>query len=458
MISIRWVFVFWALFVNFVSGKRISGEFTIGKTDERLMRYLTKFGCGKGKCSYKIKFRLKNAVERVSQINSADASPDDDTIDFVYGVFLDDDWEKYLLKADTSNLCKYAASMRSKRTAALPTPRKSAKRGAWTKWYDGSFSQRVRPHVWYFVVEDCGSRVTDSLFQQSIKGPVTVEWEGEFRQEGSHLPYELAGDTSSSIVHLVAMSILIATIIPKIRTQLTSTGRIHPLVQFLMVCSGLQVFSIILHLFYIWILSMTGRFIWVVDTVAELCSMASQIIIGGMLISISFGYTIDTPRKIQSQETLVKACVMTGITHLCLVVGDKYTHDWRYDFYAGEGKSGLFFAGLRLLLFAAFCYGCVETISTKAGASPAVRDFMRRFLFAGSLYFLAYPVVQIIVPVCASYARQRVFTNSIFFFQLVSLFWLSRLFTCRGEFFSISSLSQSFLPGGYISAKTGRVD
>merc|ERR1711997_937658 len=74
--------------------------------------------------------------------------------------------------------------------------------------------------------------------------------------------------------------------------------------------------------------------------------------------------------------------------------------------------------------------------------------FLQRFQFAGTLYFLSYPAIFILVQVFAPYLRHPIMHVGLLTMQTASAFWLANLFLFRGTYFEVSSLGSSLLPGG----------
>merc|ERR1719188_2604331 len=74
---------------------------------------------------------------------------------------------------------KYAKAKRDIRLDGSLSP-------TWTEWHRGGLKQVVRPHVWYFVLHNCGS--------DSIKEKARIKFEFEAVQhDGSHFSAENEG-------------------------------------------------------------------------------------------------------------------------------------------------------------------------------------------------------------------------------------------------------------------------
>merc|ERR1719414_1548757 len=100
---------------------------------------------------------------------------------------------------------------------------------------------------------------------------------------------------------------------------------------------------------------------------------------------------------------------------------------------------------IRVLLFAWFLCACQ---ATSAQAGLRLQRFITRFKAAGALYFLAYPLFFLIFGFFAPYLQHGLLTVGMMLMQMLSNFYLAELFLTRGEYFKVSCLSESKLPGG----------
>jgi hypothetical protein len=80
--------------------------------------------------------------------------------------------------------------------------------------------------------------------------------------------------------------------------------------------------------------------------------------------------------------------------------------------------------------------------------------FLHTFLVAGVIYFLSYPLVFVITAIFVPYMRYKVMHVGSFFMRFGSYVWMVRLFLKRGEYYEVSTLKSSFLPGGVIPGLT----
>lgn len=100
---------------------------------------------------------------------------------------------------------------------------------------------------------------------------------------------------------------------------------------------------------------------------------------------------------------------------------------------------------MRLGLYVWFLWA-VQSSAGEGGMS--VRRFYTQFRIAGSVYFLSYPAIFLIAKCFAPYVQHVVMTFGLMVMQMGSNVWLTRLFLTRGDYFKVSTLSASDLPGG----------
>mmetsp|Transcript_23990 Transcript_23990/g.19725 ORF Transcript_23990/g.19725 Transcript_23990/m.19725 type:complete len:85 (-) Transcript_23990:17-271(-) len=73
---------------------------------------------------------------------------------------------------------------------------------------------------------------------------------------------------------------------------------------------------------------------------------------------------------------------------------------------------------------------------------------LAKFAGLGMLYFFSYPVLFIITGLFAPYYRQKVMLIGWFGIKYAVFAWMTSMFLTRGDYFQVSTLNSSFLPGG----------
>merc|ERR1712087_489555 len=114
-------------------------------------------------------------------------------------------------------------------------------------------------------------------------------------------------------------------------------------------------------------------------------------------------------------------------------------------YHENEGVIGYILLSIRLMLYIWFLWAVSS--SAKAGGMK-LRSFLSMFRMAGSIYFLTYPAIFMITKLFAPYMQHAVMSVGLMCMQLGSNVWLASLFLTRGDYFKVSTLSDSELPGG----------
>jgi hypothetical protein len=159
---------------------------------------------------------------------------------------------------------------------------------------------------------------------------------------------------------------------------------------------------------------------------------------------IALGYTL-LQSKIGELDLMIPMCFMIGVIHVMLVGFGKIKDDAHYKYHENEGVVGYILLTIRLLLYAWFMWA-VNSSANEGGMK--LKTFLSQFRLAGTVYFLAYPAIFVMTKLFAPYLQHGVMSVGLMFMQLGSNVWLASLFLTRGEYFKVSTLSSSDLPGG----------
>jgi len=173
--------------------------------------------------------------------------------------------------------------------------------------------------------------------------------------------------------------------------------------------------------------------------------MLSQVLQTTLLIAIAMGYTL-LPST-QNSMMVVKLLVASSlIIHAVLVSFGNMQEESASKYHENEGAVGWVLLTVRLMLFAWFL---VSTQASQNASGPKLQSFLQRFRIAGSMYFLAYPLLFVIVQIFAAYLQHPIMQIGLLAMQTISNVCLSKLFLSRGAYFEVSSLGSSFLPGSH---------
>jgi len=313
-------------------------------------------------------------------------------------------------------------------------------RGKWGPWSNGTCSQRVRPHVWFVAVSECN----ESHGMPSSRH--TLEFEFHARQEnGSHFGVEMHWMLESNMIYLIGFTLFLYRFRVAVSAFLRSAGSIHTVIWTLTAAMVLQYVAQCCHTLHLWVFRYNGAGLWGLDLVSEMLLMVAQVIQSSLLILIALGYTL-LQSTVGDLDLMLLVSSPLGVIHIIIVAMSKLGDGHSYKFHENEGVFGWVLLTLRLLLYIWFMWAVRSTAST--GGMNIKSFLLGQFQTAGSLYFLAYPLIFVATQQFAPYWQHFVLTTGLMIMQMGSNFWLASLFLQRGEYFKVSTLNASLLPGG----------
>ena len=398
-----------------------TGTITLGGGDavpDNHWKYLSKFAyrIGTGKWSIRFKTVRPNL-----------ATPVPITAD----VYLDNNWE------DLESLpgCNRTTHRRTTASVDLPV------NGEWSKWVTGSLSQSIRPHVWYFAAHDCSNNL-----------PVSTRIKFEFmasQEDGSQFSSEQTGTPFILGMQFVLYGIFTYFFAKSCRKFYVSFDGLHPVIWTLIAAVILNLIALFLEYVHVWSYASDGQGYKALNVIGQMSEILSQVVLSSLLILIALGYTL-LHSSLGNLDIVIPVIFIVGIIHLLLVGFGKVKDDASYKFSENEGMVGWLLVTLRLALLAWFLWASSET---RKVTGMNIQNFLRRFEIAGSIFFLSFPATLIISSyVVPPYERHRFLMIGLFALTFGAYIWLARLFLGRGQYFTVSTLSSSFLPGGL---KTG---
>jgi hypothetical protein len=199
------------------------------------------------------------------------------------------------------------------------------------------------------------------------------------------------------------------------------------------------------HLLHLVSYQSNGVGYWTLDLLAEVLFMMSQVTHATLLIAIAQGYTLlhEKACQIELSRLVTFATLAAHAALVCFSKLEEGTSSHRN--HKNDGLAGWTIMLIRVLLFIWFSSA---VRSTRERGGFRLREFILQFQLAGSLYFLAYPVVLLVAQLFAPYYRHPIMQVGLFAMQATGDTWLACLFLSRGAYFKVSSLSSSLLPGG----------
>jgi len=395
-----------------VEGKLETGVALLGAQEgDPRWHYAGKFGYAIGAGSYDVRVRVRGLAEMVS-VNLE--------------VYLDEEWDR----AQSLPACRRSLITPARKTHVLRAT------DEWGPWMGGVLEQNVRPHIWYFALSKCIGHVTNSTFE--------VDFELRSQQhDSSELSVELRHMPAATMLSLLCLSGFLVRFAMLCRRFQQRSGAIHLVIRTLAVSVLLQWTAQVLHLCHLLAYERNGVGEPGLDASADILFMLSQVVNCTLLLLIAQGYTL-----IQSKDAewaaIKPLAAVVALLHVMLVGHGKLQGDHAEKHHENEGVVGWAILLVRVLLYVWFAAGI--RVSKQSG-SLRLQSFLQRFQFAGSLYFLSYPVIFLITQVFAPYLRHPVMQIGLTAMQTGAAFWLSDLFLSRGAYYEVSTLSSSLLLG-----------
>jgi len=389
-----------------------------GSKPQEQWRYISKFGYTIGEGKYSVRLKYQDG-----------AQPSAGRVRLTLDVFLDEDWHEV---EDLPPCSKARRSRASKYLDLDPS-------GGWGMWQNGTVIQSVRSHVWYFSLSACGPG-NDGMQNRTRK----VKFEAHFIQaDNSEFSVELKGMLQFHVMYLLGFTACLFKYVSFCRSYVRSAESLHPVIWVLTGAIMLQYMGEVLRADHLWDYSVNGLGIKVVDLLSEICFTTSQVLLTSLLITIGMGYTLLQSRIGDLEMIVPLVCIITMV-HVVLVSFAKMT-DTSSKFHEFEGGTGWVLLFMRLVLYAWFVWAVKQT--AKEGGMR-MQQFLQKFLIAGSMYFLGYPVLFLLIKPFAPYLQHKIITGGLLIIQTGTNIWLAHLLLSRGEYFKVSTLSTSFLPGG----------
>eukprot|EP00933_Yihiella_yeosuensis_P052171 TRINITY_DN50189_c0_g1_i1.p1 TRINITY_DN50189_c0_g1~~TRINITY_DN50189_c0_g1_i1.p1 ORF type:complete len:302 (+),score=55.35 TRINITY_DN50189_c0_g1_i1:220-1125(+) len=152
-----------------------------GPRRENHWRYLSKFGYAIGEGSFEVRFQLYQPKTIAEEANVQ------------LEIYLDEAWNDVEAEED---ICARSQFAKQVRNVTLGPG------SEWTEWINGTLTQNIRPHIWYFVLSDCHASL------QNFTHRLKYEFHA-FQEDESEFSVEMRGMLTANILFLLAFSIFI---------------------------------------------------------------------------------------------------------------------------------------------------------------------------------------------------------------------------------------------------------
>lgn len=411
-----------AIFLPHTDAKFQSGSITLGgDLEEFKWKYVSKFGYHVGAGTWAVRFKTMRPYVNKQATISAD-------------VFLDLEWDKV---ENEPNVCERHKHRRASGSVKLPQS------GEWSEWINGTLSQTARAYVWYVAANDC---------KNTLNSPTRIKFEYVARQEGGEeFSVEMIGSYWIALLELAFFCLLSWRVYLDCKRHVRSNDTLHPVMITVVSMVALHFAAVLCQFLHFRSYSYDGQGLKVLDVISEILNVLSQVVGTSLLILIALGYTL-LHSKLGNLDVVIPVVFIIGVLHVLLVGFGKIKDDASYKFYENEGVIGWVLLVLRGLLLAWFVWAVKETRKESTGVKMV--HFLQTFLVAGVVYFLSYPLVFVVTALFVPYMRYKVMHIGSFLMRFGSYIWMARLFLSRGEYYEVSTLKASFLPGGVVAGFT----
>lgn len=391
-------------------------KLTGAATDPALRwRYVSKFGFGLGVGTSEVRARLAGPSTSLLEDTALQLE-----------IYLDEEWP------DAESLPDVCAR---KDKARLSTTIDVRPDGSFGTVARNTFAQKVRPHIWFFAISDCRGSLGVDIHRVVVE--LRLQQDG-----GSEFSYESRWALTTNVTALIVFGLFCLTFAPKCGKFRRTNGALHPVITALTVAIMLQLSGHVSHTWHLWCYAADGVGLPWTEVLSEVFFMMSQVLLASLLLIIALGYTL-TRSKVGDLDMIIVASVLVALVHAVLVILGKCRDDDAYKFHEHEGAHGWLLFALRLALWLWFVWAAQ---STSAGAGPALQSFLRGYMLVGSVYFLSYPTIFLVVRLFAPYLQNAVLQAGLALTQVASITWLASLFLSKGSYFEVSSLNSSELP------------
>ena len=218
-------------------------------------------------------------------------------------------------------------------------------------------------------------------------------------------------------------------------------------IQVNIVILGSAIFSqfsgVFFELVHLWIYAYNGTGIMFFDLLYQIFEVVSGIIVTTLFILIANGWTLKY-RNFPDAEVYVPTALFVIAVSLAIVVIGRISED-SYDKYSEYQGISTFL----LVVFRVASWGWFVFLAWDMERNSGVRlmNFMFEFLIAGSAYFLAMPGVVLLSWVFEPYVRKKVIALLLNLIQVLVFTFVMRLFGGKSDYYKLSTMSESVLPG-----------
>jgi hypothetical protein len=357
--------------------------------------------------------------------------------------YADKDWEDVQAEKDVCSRERYRRGVFD-RELRVP-PRKLGIKdedGPWSDWISGSAEEMV-PHAWYFAIAKCQYHEGESRPNiAGFRSKLFVEVELRAQQEnGSELSYEDHGQLALHYAVLLAHGALVLSAFLTYGRRLFEG--LHSVHVVFIIGASAEYLSYLFQLSHL--ILATGAASSTSEILSELFAVIAHVLLVLELAMLCSGYTLiedNSPYGSDLDLLWVYAWLLfliEGITLLCGPLGIE-----RFGWHSRDGIQGIVGSVLRVLI----SFFIIPHATDAWGrASPKVKDFLKPLFVVSSLYILGIPAAQVASSMASPYDRKLVAKIVQLGMQGVCIAGLGRMLFFRGQYYHLSCLGGTALPG-----------
>lgn len=396
--------------IGLVASKTVKNLIQI--SEATTSQYITKFGADLGEGSWEIKLRLGGAYQPLQK---------GEYYDLKLLLYKDSDWDSSAFE------CKSLEK-------AYSYPVKIPKDG-WSETFRGSINEPEVPHIWFFMLADCEKVL-------GPKGSVRIELNIKSNDQ-SELPIEMKGQKRIYILVCILFTLLLGRNIVRLYKHFNQEEEIEAVLVMLNIAVVFEFASMVFYILHITAYESNGKGVGAFEFFGSAGNFICDFIMICLLLLIAQGWSI-TFRAFPSPEVYISVMIILGFLHFVLSAIEMALSDAYYLFSNYEGALGWLIFVSRVFMAVWLYWNLSETI----GNVPSNTElFLRRFGLASVVYILALPFLILVAQALPPYKRHKFIVGSNIIVQGIAMFALSWLFTSKSQYYKISTMSASILPG-----------
>ena len=209
---------------------------------------------------------------------------------------------------------------------------------------------------------------------------------------------------------------------------------VHPL-GILIIGIGTELFYLFcLAIHYTWY-SFDGEGLFAFYVISTLSKTVSHTLVMWLLLMIGYGWTISYEELEDKDIYIILMCFVIMVN--MMISGLTFIdHGDAYKYHDYGGPQGFVLMSLRVLIWAAFMYGALQT---KKSCPKKSQPFLKSFIVSSTLYFLGFPVLWLFSSFTSPYIRNRMITFGNFTFQILAISVLVYQFSRRDSKYNKAS-------------------